>query len=126
MTKKYRFNRKSGRIYLDPTGKTEDLVDMGSSITILPTSISEPYFKKLFPHLAAQWWLDIEFLDHLGEESFAYIGSGTTDALEPWLNFTTEFKSPPYPLLIISLVEVVGAENCWHDYDLKYLVYPRA
>ena len=125
MTKKYRFNRKSGRIHLDPTGKTEDLVDMGSSITILPTSISEPYFKKLFPHLAAQWWIDLEFLDHLGEPSKAVVGSGTTDALEPWLNFTAEFKSPPYPLLVVSLAEVTGGENTWHEYNLKFLQYPQ-
>jgi hypothetical protein len=115
-TKRYRFNRKNGKIYLE-NGK--ELREIGTSLQTIILWASKPVYGKPFDHLAAQNWVQLTFLDNHSNWCYALLNSGATDALYPWFEYRQQVESQDIQLrgviTTISLVKV-EAENDFFDY----------
>ena len=110
---KYRFNRKEGKIYIDRQGR---LLDSGNSIKIIILWASEPTFGKPFPHLPAQYWVQLTFLNEHSNWCYALLNNGTTNALSSWLAYRKEIEIVQ-KLELCGVITTIGFESidCNHQ-----------
>lgn len=115
--RRYRFNRKSGKIYLEGT---KDLIEVGESIRVIVLWFSEPIFAKPFKHLAEQEWVQLTFLDDKSNWCYALLNSGTTNALFPWFQYLKEVKNQGFYMTeIITTISLVKAGDELFDYSFS-------
>ena len=115
--RKYRFNRKSGKIYLED-GK--QLIEVGESVRVIVLWFSEPIFAKPFKHLPEQEWVQLTFLDNQSNWCYALLNSGSTNALFPWFQYLKEVKNQGlYMTEIITTISLVKAGDEVFDYSFS-------
>lgn len=117
---KYRFNRKKGKIYVDQQGR---LLDNGNSIKVIILWASEPTFGKPFPHLLAQYWVQLTFLNDLGDWCYAVLSNGTTNALSSWIAYRKEIEQKLELCAVITTLsfEPIDSDqpHQWFDYSFS-------
>jgi hypothetical protein len=117
--RRYRFNRKTGKVYLE-VGK--ELSDIGATLKMIILGASQPVYGKPFAHLPAQNWVQITFLDMQSNWCYALLNSGATDALNPWLKYRNQIESQGLELCsvitTISFNLVEGEHECF-DYSFS-------
>jgi hypothetical protein len=116
--RRYRFNRKVGKIYLEVGNQ---LSEIGSILKMIILWASTPIFGKPFAHLPAQNWVQITFLDMQGNWCYALLNSGTTDALNPWLQYRKQVESKLELCGVITTISfnlVEGEHECF-DYSFS-------
>ena len=106
--RRYRFNRKVGKVYLE-VGK--ELSDIGATLKMIILWASAPIFGKPFAHLSAQNWVQITFLDMQGNWCYALLNNGTTDALNPWLQYRKQVESELELCGVITTISLVKFEE---------------
>lgn len=117
---RYRFNRKVGKIYLE--SKANQLIEVGSEMKVIILWASEPVFGKPFPHLPAQNWIQLSFLDREGNWCYAVLSSGTTNALNPWIQYRHKIESLRQEMFeIVTTIEFDSneSEHEWFDYKFS-------
>ncbi|MBD2499877.1 hypothetical protein [Anabaena azotica] len=117
-TKQYRFNRKTGKIYL----VGNELNDVGSSLKMIILWASTPVFAKPFAHLPIQYWVQLTFLDIQGNWCYGLLNSGATDALVPWFEYKHQVESNALQLcgLITTMsLTKIECENEYFDYSFS-------
>jgi hypothetical protein len=117
---KYRFNRKDGTIYRDEGD--DKLTKVGSEMRVIILGASEPIWDKPFKHLPAQHWVNLTFVDSHGDCCYGMLNDGTTNALQPWLEYRKTVASKGLELLeVITTIkfEQVDSEIKWFDYNFS-------
>ncbi|MBS9396031.1 MAG: hypothetical protein HEQ30_23930 [Dolichospermum sp. OL01] len=110
--RRYRFNRKTGKVYLE-VGK--ELSDIGATLKMIILWASQPVYGKPFAHLPAQNWVQITFLDMQSNWCYALLNSGATDALNPWLEYRNQIESQGLELCsVITTISLISFE-CEHE-----------
>jgi hypothetical protein len=110
--RRYRFNRKTGKVYLE-VGK--ELSDISATLKMIILWASQPVYGKPFAHLPAQNWVQITFLDMQSNWCYALLNSGTTDALNPWLEYRNQIESQGLELCsVITTISLISFE-CEHE-----------
>ncbi|MDB9315627.1 hypothetical protein PN462_21115 [Spirulina sp. CS-785/01] len=115
--RRYRFNRKFGKVYLEtPSG----LQDLGSEFSMIILAATDPKPAKLFEHLAYQEWVQLCFLDSQGNWGYALLGSGLTNALFSWLQYRRFLEQQQIELssviTTLSFVQIGGLHQ-WYDFE---------
>lgn len=118
----YRFNRKTGLVYLeDRYGEPQPV---GDSLDLIILHAAPPIHCKPFTHLAQQTWIRLCFLDPKGEWSYGLLGSGESDALKVWnlyLRLLIDRGLKPYSVITrISFEQVGSGDNSFHDFVLSF------
>lgn len=115
--RRYRFNRKFGKIYLED-GK--QLIEVGESLKVIVLWSSEPIFAKPFPHLAAQDWVQLTFIDNQSNWCYALLNSGSSNALFPWFQYKKEIGDKGFEMNeIITTISLVKAGDESFDYSFS-------
>ncbi|MFB2891949.1 hypothetical protein ACE1CI_03280 [Aerosakkonemataceae cyanobacterium BLCC-F50] len=117
---RYRFNRKVGIIYKE--SQTNQLIEIGRQMQVIILWASEPVFGQPFPHLPAQDWIQLTFLDHQGDWCYAVLNSGTTNSLYPWIQYRREIYKRSHQLFeILTTISFDSTEsdNQWFDYSFS-------
>jgi hypothetical protein len=116
--RRYRFNRKTGKVYLE-VGK--ELSDIGATLKMIILWASQPVYGKPFAHLPAQNWVQITFLDMQSNWCYALLNNGTIDALNPWLQYRKQVESELELCGVITTISfnlVEGEHECF-DYSFS-------
>ncbi|MBD2629675.1 hypothetical protein [Trichormus variabilis] len=117
--RRYRFNRKVGKVYLEVGNQ---LSEIGSTLKMIILWASAPVFGKPFAHLPAQYWVQITFLDIHSHWCYALLNSGATDALYPWFEYRKQIELQGLELCAvittISLISIEGEHQCF-DYSFS-------
>jgi len=120
MEKRYRFNRKEGKVYLESSSK---LIEVGTEIKVIILWASEVTFGKPFAHLPTQDWVQLTFLDRQMNWCYGLLNSGTTNALLPWIQYRREVEKRSHELYeivtTISFESSESTENQWFDYSFS-------
>ncbi|MBO1052990.1 MAG: hypothetical protein HEQ25_13635 [Dolichospermum sp. DET73] len=106
--RRYRFNRKVGKVYLEVGNQ---LSEIGSTLKMIILWASAPIFGKPFAHLSAQNWVQITFLDMQGNWCYALLNNGTIDALNPWLQYRKQVESELELCGVITTISLVKFEE---------------
>lgn len=117
---RYRFNRKFGIIYKE--SQNNQLIEIGSSMSVIILWASEKVFGQPFPNLPAQDWIQLTFLDPQGNWCYAVLNSGTTNALYPWIKYRQEIEKKSHELFdILTTIsfESTESDNQWFDYSFS-------
>jgi hypothetical protein len=113
LERKYRFSRKSGKIYLEDR---KQLIEVGESLKVIVLWFSEPIFAKPF----SQNWIQLIFIDNQGNWCYALLNSGSTNALFPWFQYQKEVKDQRLDMTeIITTISLVKAGNELFDYSFS-------
>lgn len=116
---RYRFNRKVGQIYLE---YNQELISIGKEMKVTILWASNPVFGKPFPHLPAQNWVQLTFLDIDANWCYALLNSGTTNALYPWIEYRRQIESKSrelYEIVTTIGFEPTDSDNQWFDYKFS-------
>lgn len=117
---RYRFNRKFGMIYKE--SQTNQLIEVGSSMSVIILWASEKVFGQPFTHLPAQDWIQLTFLDSQGDWCYALLNSGSTNALYPWIQYRKQIELRSHQLFeILTTISFDSTEsdNQWFDYSFS-------
>lgn len=117
---KYRFNRKNGTIYRDEGN--DQLSKVGNQMQMIILEASNPFWDKPFKHLKAQHWVNLTFVDSHGDYCHAMLNDGTTNALQPWLEYRKIVASKGLELLeVITTIkfEQIDSQFEWFDYKFS-------
>ena len=115
--RKYRFNRKSGKIYLE---NKKQLIEVGESLRVIVLWSSEAIFAKPFENLPAQEWVQLTFLDDKSNWCYALLNSGSTNALFPWFQYLKEVKNQGFYMTdIITTISLVKVGDEVFDYSFS-------
>jgi hypothetical protein len=115
--RKYRFNRKSGKIYLE---NKKQLIEVGESLRVIVLWSSEAIFAKPFENLPAQEWVQLTFLDDKSNWCYALLNSGSTNALFPWFQYLKEVKNKGFYMTdIITTISLVKVGDEVFDYSFS-------
>jgi hypothetical protein len=115
--RRYRFNRKTGKIYLDVGNQ---LSEIGSTLRIIILWASKPVFGKPFAHLSAQYWVQITFLDMQSNWCYALLNSGATDALNSWLQYRKQIESELELCGVVTTIRLNLVEGEHECFDYKF------
>jgi hypothetical protein len=116
--KRYRFNRKYGRVYLE---KKNGLVDVGDSLKVILLWASTPTWGKPFAHMPAQLWVQLCFLDQSGDWCYSVLNNGTTNALYPWTEYRKNIESAKLELFeVITTISLVSADLNHDCFDYSF------
>lgn len=115
--RRYRFNRKFGKIYLED-GK--QLIEVGESLKVIVLWSSEAIFAKPFAHLAAQEWVQLTFIDNKSNWCYALLNSGSTNALFPWFQYRKQISDKGLDMTeVITTISLVKAGDEVFDYSFS-------
>lgn len=120
--KRYRFNRKVGKIYLESPESPTGLKEVGSEMQAIILWASEPAFGKPFAHLPAQDWIQLCLLDRQGDWCYALLNSGSTNSLWPWIQYRQGIERAcleTYEIVTTIGFESADSENQWFDYKFS-------
>jgi hypothetical protein len=113
LERKYRFSRKSGKIYLEDG---EQLIEVGESLKVIVLWFSPAIFAKPF----SQNWIQLIFIDNQGNWCYALLSSGSTNALFPWFQYQKEVKDQRLDMIeVITTISLVKAGNELFDYSFS-------
>ena len=113
LERKYRFSRKSGKIYLEDG---EQLIEVGESLNVIVLWSSPAIFAKPF----SQNWIQLIFIDNQGSWCYALLNSGSTNALFPWFQYQKEVKDKGFDMIeVITTISLVKAGNELFDYSFS-------
>ncbi|MDB9454647.1 hypothetical protein PN478_09525 [Dolichospermum circinale CS-534/05] len=114
--KRYRFNRKFGKIYLED-GK--ELIEVGESLKVIILWSSEAIFTKPFAHLAAQEWVQLTFIDNKSNWCYALLNGGLTNALFPWFEYQKQISNKGLDMTeVITTISLIKAGDVF-DYSFS-------
>ncbi|MFM5997968.1 MAG: hypothetical protein ACKO9U_25915 [Dolichospermum sp.] len=106
--KRYRFNRKSGKIFQE---QGEKLLET-ENLRVIILWASEPKFAQPFPHLAAQYWVQLTFIDSESNFCYAMLNNGSTEALSSWFDYKNEISQRGLTLReVITRIELTEIEK---------------
>ena len=115
--RKYRFNRKSGKIYLED-GK--QLIEVGESLRVIVLWSSEAIFAKPFENLPAQEWVQLTFLNDQSNWCYGLLNSGSTNALSPWFQYLKEINDKGFHMTeIITTISLKANNDEIFDYSFS-------
>jgi hypothetical protein len=117
---RYRLNRKFGIIYQE--SPNNQLIEIGRQMKVIILWASEPVHGQPFPHLPAQDWIQLTFLDPQGNWCYAVLNSGTTNSLYPWIQYRKQIESRKHELFeILTTIsfESTESDNQWFDYSFS-------
>lgn len=112
--RRYRFNRKTGEIYYET--KTNKLISVGSQLKVIILWASEPVWGKPFPHLPAQHWVQLTFLDEQGFWCYGVLNSGITNALYSWVEYRKKIESRSLELFEIITTISFDSQEAQHEW----------
>ncbi|MFB2970365.1 hypothetical protein ACE1CD_15435 [Aerosakkonema sp. BLCC-F183] len=115
--KRYRFNRKVGKIYLE---SLSGLIEIGSEMKVIILWAGDVVFGKPFPHLPAQNWVQLTFLDNQGNWCYALLNSGNTNALYPWTEYRKKIEQSHQLLEIVTTIGFDSSESYYGWFDYKF------
>ena len=116
--KRYRINRKSGRVYLE---NKNELVDVGDSLKVIILWASAPTWGKPFIHMPPQVWVQLCFLDQAGDWCYSVLNNGTTNALYPWTEYRKNIESARTELFeVITTISLVSADLNHDCFDYSF------
>jgi hypothetical protein len=118
-TVKYRFNRKIGQIFLDEDG---ELTEVGNKLVIIVLWASQPIWGQPFESMPAQNWIQLTFLCEHGYLCHAVLNDGTTNALEPWIQYRKKLEDNAIALeemLTTISFENTDSQHQWFDYKFS-------
>ncbi len=121
-TRRYRFNRSTGKIYQESYSSLIEVPDYLDAIILHATP---PVYGQPFPNMPSQDWISLCFLDCELSWSFALLNSGQSDALRPFLNYKTQQKDLLNKLTRITLVpQSSRSGRHWYAYAFEALPLP--
>ncbi|MDM3858108.1 MAG: hypothetical protein PT120_25260 [Aphanizomenon gracile PMC649.10] len=115
--RRYRFNRKVGKVYLEVGNQ---LSEIRSTLKMIILWASAPVFGKPFAHLPAQNWVQITFLDMQGNWCYALLNNGITDALNPWLQYRKQVEAELELCGVITTISLVKFEEQSEFFDYSF------
>lgn len=123
--RRYRFNRKDGKIYID---LASHLREMGDRLDML--ILQHHYFTADLFNKGMQDWVLLAFLDSDNVVSIAYLNSGATNAVEPWYAYVQDlyFRNTPLASVVTRIqLQEKFAKNTGHTYySYRFHAFPRA
>lgn len=125
---RYRFNRKFGMIYRE--SQNNQLIEIGRQMQVIILWASEPVHGQPFPHLPAQDWIQLTFLDPQGNWCYAVMNSGTTNSLYPWIQYRKQIELRSscgdatrshelFEVLTTISFDSTESDNQWFDYSFS-------
>ncbi|HLO88781.1 MAG TPA: hypothetical protein VK203_27755 [Nostocaceae cyanobacterium] len=110
---KYRFNRKDGIIYLE---NANQLIPQDSQMQMIILSASKPEWKSMFGG-SPTWWIQLIFTNTQGQMAYAWLNSGTTNALETFLSYRANIEQSGKVLYeVITTFSLVQGDGDFFDY----------
>lgn len=118
--RKYRFNRKEGKIFLDLVSTLQPIGSSLDTLVLQHFGFSASLFNMPF-----QNWVMLAFVDSNDVVSIGYLNSGSTDATRAWDAYVLNLESQSTPLATVITTISFQQEfskstgNSWFNYKFE-------